>query len=264
MIRKHSISLALCVALGLPTVAWAQEEGNAEGGEGGEAGEAPPDDTAETADGTPVIAKAQSKRSWGVGARLRFIFLPSAVTELFVDHATSMTSVGYGAEVITRKGNFDVVFGIEYDGLDAENGLYQDKGDDPAQCQADANQCPDYREFESFGMLGLDASFVWHAKVSDKVQLRYGAGIGLGIVTGKMFLTSTNCGPGTTLEDLDDPNACALAAGTRREEDDVPPVVPIINVMLGARFQLADNISFNVETGFRDVFYLGAGFGYFL
>jgi hypothetical protein len=263
MLGKLSMSFALVVAIGLSPSAWAQEEGETEE-EAAAASEPSPDESAETADGTPVIAQPVAKRAWGVGARLRYIFLPAGVTELFVDHATSLSAVGLGAEVTTRKGNFDIVFGFQFDSLTADAGLYQDKGDDPGQCLADPNQCPDYREFDDFGMFGIDASFIWHAKITDRIQLRYGAGIGLAFMTGDMYLTPRACPPGTTLDSLDDPDQCALATGQRVAEEDVPPVLPIINLLVGARFQLADNISFNVETGFRDVFYLGAGFGYFL
>jgi hypothetical protein len=240
--------------------AFAQDE---EGTDGEEGAEAPFEETPEDADGTPIVVAPAAKRQWGVGARLRYIFLPRSVVELFVDKGTGMNSVGVGGELVTRKGNFDIVFGLQYDSLAANNGLYQDKGDDPGQCTADPDKCPDLREFENFGMISVDASFIWHTDITEKIQLRYGAGIGLGIMTGKMYLTETRCPPGTTLEDLDSVSSCPTS-GAREEEEDVPPVLPIINLLVGARFMLADNISFNVETGFRDVFYLGAGFAYTL
>jgi hypothetical protein len=263
---KRLISLALCSLLGLgSTTALAQEGGEAEGEEGAEPmGEETPED----ADGTPVVVAPTQKRQWGVGARLRYIFMPRSVTELFVDKATSLNSVGFGAEIVTRKGNFDIVFGLEYDSLAAKSGLYQDKGDDPARCTGqaggDADQCPDFREFDSFGMVSVDASFIWHTDITEKIQLRYGAGIGLGLMTGKMDVTkTTSCPAGTTLDDLDNSGVCTRAP-TTEEEDDVPPVLPILNFLVGTRFMLADNIAFNVETGFRDIFYLGAGFSYTL
>jgi hypothetical protein len=255
---KRLISLALCawVAMGTTTV-FAQDDGEAVDGEA----EPPVEETPETADGTPVIAQPETPRQWGLGARLRYVFMPRSVLELFLDKATSMNSFGIGVEAITRKGNFDIVFGLEYDSLDTEPGYYQDKGDDPGI----AGQYPDFREFDGFGMIGFDASFIWHTKITDKIQLRYGAGIGLGFLTGNMYLTDTECDPGTTLGDLDnaDTPKCRRV-GQKEEESDVPPVIPILNMLIGTRFMLADNISFNVETGFRDVFYLGAGFGYTL
>jgi hypothetical protein len=256
---KRLISLALSSVIALSGgVALAQDEG----GESGEEGAEPPiEETPEDADGAPVVMQPAAKRTWGVGARLRYIFLPQSVLELFLDKATSLNAVGIGGEVITRKGNFDIVFGLEYDSLDAKDGYYQDKGDDPAECGADPDKCPDFRSFESFAMISLDASFIWHTDITEKIQLRYGAGIGLGIVTGEMKVTDTTCTPNATLDNLD--SSCNQV-GVATDEEDVPPVVPILNVLVGARFMLADNIGFNVETGFRDVFYLGAGFNYTL
>ncbi len=246
------------LSLGVPAFAGAQE------GEGGDEEEAPAEPTegaevgGEATDGAPLVGKQTEKRRWGVGARLRYVFIPQAVLNLFLDHSTSMNSIGFGVEVVGRKGDFDIVFGLEYDGASPENGLYQEKGENPSI----PGEYPDFTEFDGLGMIGLDASFIWHAKMSDKVQLRYGAGIGLGIVTGTIYQTDTVCPPGTTVDDLDDSSQCAPLAGSRAESDDVPPIVPIINVQLGARFMLSENISFNVETGFRDVFYLGLGTDY--
>jgi hypothetical protein len=253
---KSLISLGLLAVLVTePGAALAQEEEGAppEGGEAETAAEPPPEEG-----DIPAVKRDPNKRRWGVGARLRYVFLPAGMVELFVDHATSMSSVGFGAEVVTRKGNFDVVFGLEYANIAPENGLYQEKGEDPSV----AGMYPDYVEFESFALLALDASFIWHATLSEKVQLRYGAGIGLGFVLGDIYQTDTVCPPGTTVGDLDDPNHCTTVPGTRVASDDVPPVVPIVNVLLGARFMLAEGLSLNVEGGFRDVFYLGVSSNY--
>ncbi len=260
--RKRAISLALVglLSLGTPALALAAE-GEGEGGEDETA--SPPSEPAETppeegSEGSALVKKT-NKRHWGVGARLRYVFVPKAMLNLFLAHSTSMNSVGFGAEVVGRKGDSDIVFGIEYDGASPENGLYQDKGDDPGQCQADSGKCPDFTEFDGLGMIGLDVTFIWHAQLSSRVQLRYGGGAGVGIVTGAVYQTKKFCPPGTTNDSLDDPNKCAttLPGETRKKSDSVPPVVPIISALIGARFLISDNLSLNAEFGFRDVLYLG-------
>jgi hypothetical protein len=270
--RFRSISLALLgvltvggFTLGAPRAAWAQDEENAEppaeegsaetgSGEAGEAG------SGEADDGTS-IARPTNKRRWGVGARFRYVFLPAGVLELFLDHATSLSSVGFGAEVVGRKGNFDLVFGIEYDSASPEDGLYQDKGDDPGDCGTNADTCPDFTHFDGLGMIALDANFIWHTKLADKIDLRYGGGLGIGIVTGAIYQTKRFCPANVETGDLDDPNSCptTLPGESEKKSDDVPPVVPIVSLLLGVKFQVTENIGINVETGFRDVFFLGAG-----
>ena len=264
---KVAISLALVGLLSLT----APRSARAAGDDGDEETTPAADPEAAPATETPpeeggTLVKQSNKRKWGVGARLRYVFVPQAMLNLFLQHSTSMNSVGFGAEVVGRKGDSDIVFGIEYDGASPDNGLYQDKGDDPGLCNSgngDQGKCPDYTRFDGLGMIGLDASFIWHANLSSKVQLRYGGGLGIGIVTGAMYKTKMKCPAGTTNGDLDDPNACGDPKTNfvtpEAKSEDVPPVVPIINALIGARFLISDNLAVNVETGFRDLFYLGMG-----
>lgn len=211
----------------------------------------------------PTVVANPNATKLGVGARVRYVFMPQAVLNLFLDHSTSMNSVGFGLEVVRRKGDFDIAFGLEYDSIAPENGLYLESGDDPgANCRV-TTECPDKTEFENFALLGLDATFLWHSKISDTVQFRYGAGIGVGLVLGSLYQTDTACPAGTTVDDLDDPNQCPVAPGAARvKSDDVPPVVPIVNVQLGARIKLAPQLTINIETGFRNMFFLGLGTDY--
>lgn len=235
----------LAVALSLPSVARGEEE---------EGFSAPADQT--------VAAKANQSQ-FGVGARVRYVTLPNWLLELFLDHATSMSSVGFGIEVVRRKGDFDIVFGLEYANVSAESGLYLEKGDDPGNNCVATGECPDDVVFDGLALIGFDASFIWHTNLgTPKVQLRYGAGIGVGIVLGDILQYDTSCPPGTTVNDLDDRNACPHLPGDPHEKADKPPVVPIVNVLLGLRFQVAPQLTLNLEGGFRNMFFLGVGTDY--
>src|SRR5262245_42999240 len=97
--RKRAISLALVglLSLGaLPSMALAQEGGGEEEAAPPSEGEATP--SAEGGEET-VLTKKSNKRRWGVGARLRYVFVPEAMLNLFLAHSTAMNSVGFGAEV---------------------------------------------------------------------------------------------------------------------------------------------------------------------
>ena len=117
-------------------------------------------------------------------------------------------------------------------------------------------------------MIAIDVQWIWHAQLSDRVQLRYGGGLGIGIVTGAIYQTKMRCGTSVTLSDLDNPNACGdptMAANQvepEKKSDSVPPAVPIINALFGARFLVSDNIAVNVDAGFHDFFFLGMGADY--
>src|SRR5215475_15142922 len=79
----------------------------------------------------PEEEKAEDKGAIGVGVRARFIFLPAAILQLFLDHATSMTQYSIGAAFIRRKGNFDIEFALEYANVSPKAGYYLEKGNNP-------------------------------------------------------------------------------------------------------------------------------------
>ncbi len=256
---KRPILIGFCALLAIPAAtrtARAQEE---MGGEPEEMGGAP---VPEPASSEPVMVEESldpDKPKFGLGLRARYVTIPQFLINLFVDHSTTMTSFGFGGEFVRRKGNFDIVVGVEYENISPPDGLYQEEGEDPAR----AGEYPDFTEFDGLALLGLDIAFVWHTNLHEKVQLRYGAGLGIGIVLGSIYQTDTMCPAGTTISDLDDPTHCPLAAGAPREKADVPPVVPIVNLLLGFRFKVNDQISINLEGGFRNMFFFGLGTDYF-
>lgn len=225
------VILGTCVLAATPTMAWAQEEAEA----------------TEEAD----------KPRWGVGARLRYISVPNWLLGLFLDHATQLSSYSIGGEIVRRKGDLDIAVSIDWTDANADAGLFLEKGDNPANPAT----APDYTTFEDFGMISADVSFIWHANLHERFQLRYGGGIGVGIMTGKINQEATVCPAGTTASQLDDPNHCTRTGMV--EEADVPPALPVVNVLLGGRVKIMDQLTLNIEGGFRNAFFFGAGLGYF-
>ncbi len=196
---------------------------------------------------------------WGIAARSYFVFVPEALFNLFVDHSTPMQSVSFAGSVIRRKGNFDIQLTLEYGRFAPDDGLWQEKDEDPSM----VGMYPDYNRFGDLGMISVDASFIWHVNLTDFMQFRYGAGIGVGVKLGDATETDTMCDSTTTVDDLDDPNRCTEIP-TSRETIDIPPVLPVINLLLGLRFKLVDELSLNIETGFRfPAFFVGGSVGYF-
>jgi hypothetical protein len=256
-----TIPVALCLGLA-SGAAWAQDQPASPAPEAKQVPPAPGDAAKQVQQKKinveePEVAASEKGAQIGVGARFRYIFMPSAVLNLFLGHSTSMSSVAVGGEVIRRKGNLDIVFGLEWANVSPKDGLYLEKGKDPS-IQGDY---PDFVHFDSFSMISLDGTFVWHTELTDFLQLRYGAGIGIGFLLGNIVKTKTTCSSTTTVDQLDDPNVCMQSATSRNA--DKPPVVPIVNLLLGLRIKLVEQLSANVEIGFRDVFFGGLSVGYF-
>jgi len=246
--RKRSLSLGLLVCIATP--AFAQEGGQEAAPTEGAPAEATP---AAEPEGGDAALQARTVK-WGVGARLRYVFMPRSILNLFVDQSQPMSSVGFGAQLVRRKGDFDVIFALEYEGVAADEGFWTENGGNPSQGDTD------YVTFDGFALLGLDVGFVWHKSLHPRVDLRYGAGVGLGFVLGDYTQIDASCPGITDTGNVNDSTCTRLP--TSETNKNKPPVVPIVNVLIGARIKANDQISINVEFGFRDMFFLGVGSDY--
>ncbi|ACY12661.1 hypothetical protein [Haliangium ochraceum] len=184
----------------------------------------------------------------GIGARLRYIHIPAQAIELFVEQsAGSASHPGVGVEFIREKGDMVFTIGVEYESISPRDGVYIDKGDSIPQ------DAVDYVEFEDFKWLALDISFIGQQPIFDDIiRLRYGAGIGIGMLMGEMRRTDYVC----TSSDVDscrqDPNAEQID-----DPEDLPPVLPLLNVLLGLQFRPFDNVAINFEGGIRTAPFVG-------
>jgi hypothetical protein len=248
-----------------------------------------PEATAPSAlDGAPLagtLATAPPTRgpnvSYGIGVRLRWVSVPKWMLNLFTKKNVPLSSYATALELFRRKGEFDFILSVGYQNMSPSDGNWLGRGHD-------ANVDTDYVQFKGLGLVGIDASFVWHSFLTDWFGLHYGAGLGLGIVTGKMLRTSNSdtlcneanagdyvqchpkgvtCGPGG----CSDAQLAATEGGVddptdphRFRESNVPPALPIVNVILGMDFRLPHVRGWEakIEGGFYDAFFLGGGVGY--
>ena len=199
---------------------------------------------------------APEKAEMGVQIRLRRVHAPKGLIELFVDTAPAGAAhTGIGADFVRRKGNFELNVGFEWESLSIEDGVWIDKGDTIPADEAD------FLEFDGFGWVTFDAAFVWTTPVHEKVRIRYGAGVGIGIVLGEILRTDYACTNTTT-------ESCTLrtsppAENNKTPEDDIPPVFPVINVLAGIQIRPVPNMAINIEGGLRSFPYFGTSVGYF-
>jgi hypothetical protein len=204
----------------------------------------------------------EAPAQFGVGGRFRFIWLPTAVLNLFLGHSTTLTSWSAGGEVIRRKGGLDMVWGLEYANVGPKDGLYLERGKDPGMF----GDYPDLIHFDNFSLISADWSFIWHTDLTPIIQLRYGAGFGVGFLLGNAKKTKMTCDSDTSVDELDDPATTKCRPDTSRPvtNADLPSRVwPIVNLIAGLRFQLGPQVGLSLEVGFRDVFFGGLSLGYF-
>ena len=192
----------------------------------------------------------------GVGIRLRQTWVPKSIIELFVDKASGGSSeFGIGGELFRRKGDFEVNFGLEYESIFVQPGIWVEKGKDPTAGGAD------HVRFDGFGWVTAELSFMYHTPIIDQVAIRYGGGAGIGILFGKVRRTDSTC-------DSADP---ALASDTTCHDTpmpndntpyNLPPVFPVINAIVGVQIKPTDNIVVNIEGGIRTIPFFGTTIGY--
>jgi hypothetical protein len=222
------------------------------------------DDDDDDGGGTPKPAATMTASDedpnathWGAGLRLRYTFIPTGLIELFVERAAGGHShPGFGIEAIRKKGEFEIAFGLEYENLSGNRGFWIDKGESISGCPGAPCDEPDELDYDGFSWLTLDATFIWHSKIAEMVAIRYGAGLGLGIIMGDVLRSDARC----TSSDI---ASCTVYNPRREPEADVPPVFPVVNILLGTQIRPVKNLAINIEGGMHTVFYFGSTVAYF-
>ena len=230
--------------------------------------------------------------SYGIAARLRWVSVPGWLLNVFTKKNVPLSSWGTGIEFFRRKGNFDLVLSFSYQNMSPPPGNWLGKG-----TTADGRQLhpaeidTDYVVFDNLAMLGADISFVWHTNFNEWFGIHYGAGIGIAWVRGDILRISDGS-PGCTEMSAGDINQChpigvtpngsstlplpssltmprTTTPDTPQQphqfvDSNKPPVLPIINVVVGVNFRLPQVRGWEarLEGGFTDAFFLGGAVGY--
>jgi hypothetical protein len=193
----------------------------------------------------------------GAGFRVRNVRVPRGLIELFVERAEGGSSEwGVGLEVIRRKGTFEVQFGLEWDNIFIKPGYWIDKGEMIPQHEADLVTFSDegYLSWGTFGWLTAEVTFLNHSPIIDQLAIRYGGGAGIGIVKGEVTKRDATCSGTTT-------DTCRPYGTTSAY--DIPPVMLVVNAIIGVQITPIDNMFINVEGGLRTFPFFGMTAGYF-
>jgi hypothetical protein len=230
-----------------------------------------PEEPAPVARAPEAAAVAESSRpthAWGVGLRGRWVSVPGWLLGLFTDHNIPLLTFGhFGIEGFRRAGNFDLAVAFSYQDMSPRDGNWLGSGHDP---MIDTK----FLQFRALSIYSADISFIWHPMLNSWFGLHTGAGLGIAVVSGDLFLfPSTGCNS-TNLDNLNQchPDGFNCANGvctspvslTRSPSRDVLPVVPIINLVAGLDFRLPNVKGWEakLEGGFYDAFFFGFGVAY--
>jgi hypothetical protein len=196
--------------------------------------------------------------AYGVAARLRWVSVPSWLLNAFTKNNVPLSSWGTGAELFRRDGNFDFAVGFTYQNMSPPDGNWLGSSADPTK---DVN----FVHFDHFALWGFDASFRWHTFFNQWLGLHYGAGFGLGVLSGHIIRAYAS---GCTAANVSDTSTCKPDPNNTMNQPfvsgSVPSAVPILNVNLGVDFRIprTKGLEFRLEGGFYDAFFLGGVVGY--
>jgi hypothetical protein len=250
---------------------------------GAPSAEGEPDAAAAAAPAATVVdrgVRGAADVSYGLALRGRWVTVPSWMLGLFTKRNVPLSSYATAIEGFRRKGNFDFMVALGYQNMSPPDGNWLGSGHAAA---VDT----DYVQFKNLAIVTIDAAFVWHKMFTDWIGMHYGAGLGVGIVTGEILRTSNS---GCTEANAGDVSQCHPLGVTcqngvcseqqlqatqngqpdspgtphRFSDGNVPPAIPIINVVLGIDFRLPNVRGWEarIEGGFYDAFFLGGGVGY--
>jgi hypothetical protein len=219
---------------------------------------------------------------FALGARVRGIWMTPTMLSPFLTASTNLQNASLGIEFIYRTRKYDVVTSLDFSFISPDDGNYLSSGHDPA---VDTH----YVQFRDLDFLSADVSILGHNWLTHWLEIRYGGGVGLGLVLGDVLLTnnSADCtlanvgdvrlchplGVDLTAPDKEaqlkatesppgQPSGDTAQSPHRHVSADKPPVMAVVNLVVGFNFRLHRHFSAQVEVGFRDAIFFGAGAHY--
>ncbi len=227
----------------------------------------PQSTTASTASpGTTETAEPQVE--YGLDLRLRQVFVPKKLLELFMSHsAGGASNTGYGVDLVRRRGNLELQLGFEFEHLEVKEGVWVASGDNVGNGDEADYLLSAKHAGSKFGWATFEFTFLNHAEITKKLAFRYGGGAGLGILTGSVQkydvpcngATNTNLEPGCVPAQLG--GQATAARGPNKY--DLPPVFPVVNAIIGLQIRPIAKAVINIETGIRTLPFVGISGGYF-
>jgi hypothetical protein len=208
---------------------------------------------------------------YGIGVRLRSVWVPRSVLELFVTRAAGGAhNYGIGVDLTRRRGATELQLGFEFEHVNIGQGVWINKGDNVAAGdEADFVLGPDSKtgSGNQFGWFTMEFSFFNHSEITPWLSFRYGAGLGLGVLIGEIDHYNILCGAGAT-NASPEPGCVPMGrfngTGMYSEGQETlvkydlgTPVFPVVNAILGLQFKPTEQTTINLEGGIRTMPFIG-------
>ncbi|TDP63695.1 hypothetical protein [Bradymonas sediminis] len=227
---------------------------------------------AQQVDGNNEISFDRGKKNeFYIAPRMRAIVVPDwllgAFYEEHASHWDDGPNLAYGLEFVWRKVDaYEISTAIEYADLSMPSQFWLEN-DDPANNA-------DYTEVD-LQLLSLVVSGYWYWDAQKWVSPYVGGGIGLGVVMGEIVRYDAASGSaceaslggsdGFASDDCfgpdGEPHPNSIDQSSRKVEESVPPVIPVLNVTGGLRFNIGEHAIAKLEVGFYDYFFGGVSLG---
>ena len=197
-----------------------------------------------------------SKGQWGIGVTYRAWRVSKRLQEQFMEESAGPASGrGVGFDFSRRNKDIEFSFGFGYDDLNGQDGYYVDNGGDPTVVGD-----TDYNTFHKLKWYTAEITVVGHASIHKFLEFRFGAGIGAGLIRGKMRKTDAICSTYSVPQScMIDPNAVDVD-----EPASIPPVLPVINMLVGVQLTPFKWLHLHLDAGIHSTPYIGGGMSLYL
>jgi len=228
-------------------------------------------------DDADAAAPSGKKRDYlmEVGFRGRYLTVPREILNGGVEahdndeypRRPELNAYSLGLEFVVKNKSANGIFYVEYLNSLMEPGYWDDRDRDAGE-----NGDGSWIEPVNFGLVTIGADYAYEIHATNWFSVLFGAGLGAGIVLGDIKERQAG-------EDPSDPEgnnnnadpSCGpmpMAAYERHDlgckadsnlvaDGTVPPVVPMVDINIGVRFNISDRASIRLEGGLHDLFYGG-------
>lgn len=213
----------------------------------------------------PQPGSGESPVEYGLGVRLRSVWVPRSVLQLFVERAAGgAQNYGLGVDLARRHGTTELQLGFEYEHINVGQGVWINKGDNVAAGdESDYVLGPDASGHQ-LGWFTVEFTFLNHAEIGKILAVRYGGGLGLGVVLGELdhynivCVNATNAMPEPGCVPTRFSGQGMYSEGTETQVAySLPPVFPVVNAILGLQIKPTAHMTINLEAGIRTLPFAG-------
>ncbi|MEE2750258.1 MAG: hypothetical protein VX519_02415 [Myxococcota bacterium] len=207
-----------------------------------------------------------------VNVRARYLSLPDGILDRWYFNDDTQTTTGphpprpkvraqaVGLEYVLQRDEANGIFYFEYMPVLMEHGYWDDREQGGETPEYDDG---DYVKPENFAIYTLGANYGFAVPANDWFSLIFGGGLGVSIRSGQLQYW------GSTIAGVDGEENTWTAMQHYENEpnspdgdyEEVPRVIPMVDVNLGVRFDLNETANIRVEGGFHGLFFLGLASG---